>query len=169
MKAGGQHKALYHDKREVLNLQRRGYSQHEAYRMAFLANIPLNIKRCVFEDILSAFTPVFAPWPTGASAITLDPLPRGISLQWPLSLFYLAGLCAFPVRGAFQIHFQVNTGWPATNLRPTGVVTAVADNGKSKLQPGSGMFTVTTGKLAANIFFFFFPLRLFLRRRLSRY
>lgn len=54
---------------------------------------------------------------------------------------------------AFQIHFQVNTVWPATNLQPTGVVTAVADNGKSKLHPGSGMFTVTTGKLAANIFF----------------
>lgn len=58
-----------------------------------------------------------------------------------------------PSPAAFQIHFQVNTVWPATNLQPTAVVTAVADNGRSKLQPGSGMFTVTTGKLAANIFF----------------
>lgn len=71
--------------------------------------------------------------------------------------FYLAGVVCLPSPAAFQIHFQVNTAWPATNLRPTGVVTAVADNGKSKLQPGSGMFTVTTGKLAANIFFFFSP------------
>lgn len=73
-----------------------------------------------------------------------------------------------PSPAAFQIHFQVNTARPATNLQPTGVVTAVADNGESKLQPGSGMFTVTTGKLAANISLFFF-LRHFLRGRLSRY
>ena len=40
--------------------------------------------------------------------------------------------------------------WSVTNLQPTGVVTAVADNGKSKLHPGYGMFTVTTGRTAAN-------------------
>lgn len=73
--------------------------------------------------------------------------------------FLFSGIVCLPSPAAFQIHFQVNTARPATNLQPTGVVTAVADNGESKLQPGSGMFTVTTGKLAANIslFFFFFP------------
>lgn len=148
----------------------------KTYRVAFLARIPVNIKRCVFEDVLSTFTPVFAsPTPPGATAITLDSLPHLAALAAPgffFSLFFLfSGIVCLPSPAAFQIHFQVNTAWPATNLQPTGVVTAVADNGKSKLQPGSGMFTVTTGKLAANIFFFFLFsfLRHFLRRKLSRY
>lgn len=64
-----------------------------------------------------------------------------------------------PSPDAFQIHFQVNTVWPTANLQPTGVVTAVADNGKSKLQPSSGMFTVTTGRLVGSkhLFFQHFP------------
>lgn len=89
------------------------------------------------------------------TAITLDSLPLPPRCN-DHSRFYLARLCAFRP-AAFQIHFQVNTAWPTTNLEPTGVVTAVADNGKSKLQPRSGMFTVTTGKLAVNIFFFLTP------------
>lgn len=79
-------------------------------------------------------------------------LPPAASCCSDHSGFYLDGFVCLPSPATFQIHFQVNTAWPATNLQPTGVVTAVADNGKSKLQPGSGMFTVTTGKLAANIF-----------------
>lgn len=113
---------------------------------------PLNIKRCLFEDTLSVFTPVFACWPTKATAITGLP-PTAPCTQWPLSVLFSRVVC-LPSPTAFQIHFQVNTAWPTTNLQPTGVVTAVADNGKSKLQPRSGMFTVTAGKLAVNIFFF---------------
>lgn len=59
--------------------------------------IPLNIKRYVFEEILSPFTPVFAPGPSGMNQCNnCCPLPLNHITMAVLPL-HLAGLYAFPV------------------------------------------------------------------------
>lgn len=60
-----------------------------------------------------------------------------------------------PRHTTFEIHFQVNTLWLATNLQPTAVVTAVVDNSQAKLLPRSGMFTVTTGPAQQTLLHYF--------------
>ena len=87
---------------KVLNLRRPGYCQHQHTTDGIPGRIPVPIKRCVFEDVLSTFTPVFASRPAGATVITLDSLPP-LHLAAPVAPgFYLAGLCAFPVQPLFR-------------------------------------------------------------------
>lgn len=142
------------------------------YPMAFLAAFLSISKGVCLRMSLARLRLCLRPDPPGGGRSSNNSgLPPTLHLAAPVApgffFLYLSGIVCLPSPAAFQIHFQVNTAWPATNLQPTAVVTAVADNGKSKLQPGSGMFTVTTGKLAANIFFFFpFLPRHFLRGRL---
>lgn len=74
----------------------------EPDRAAFLARIPVNIKRGVFEDVLSTFTPVFAARPAGGCSNNFG-LPPTLHLAAPVAPgFYLAGLCAFPVQPLFR-------------------------------------------------------------------
>ncbi len=105
----------------------------------------LNIKMCVFEEVL---------WPIYTTVCAQAPvqyLPyHPFGFEWHFNggaasppLHPTIVVC-IPCRSTFEIHFQVNMLWLATNLQPTGVVTAVPYNSQNKLLSRSGMFTVAT-------------------------
>lgn len=106
----------------------------------------LNIKMCVFEEVL---------WPIYATVCAQAPvqyLPyHPFGFEWHFNgrtaffpPLHPSGVVYIPCHTTFEIHFQVNILWLATNLQPTGVVTAVPDNSQNKLLSHSGMFTVAT-------------------------
>lgn len=134
-----------HDKRSVLQSALDTDQTAVHYRPPLQLNIK---KRAYLRKSFSPFTPLFAPGPL-CNIFRTTPLALiGISMASP-RFFPLASdrgrLVCIPRRTTFEIHFQVNMLWPAANLQPTGVVTAVADNGQNKPLLRSGMFTVVTG------------------------
>lgn len=119
--------------------------------------------RCVFEEILSPFTPVFAPSPIGAwgnigraaSPYQLNALPL-VSPHSPRFFFFFFFICTGFVCLLWRVFFSDSfpgkhpVAW-TTNLQPTGVVTAVKDNGQTKLCPRFWNVYCHHRRLAANI------------------
>lgn len=153
---------------EVLDLNCHGYSQHKAYPMAFLPQIPINIKRCLFEDILRTFTPVFAPWPTHRGQSNNVGLPPTLQLVAVTTLgFYLAGLCvpSQSCRFSDSCPGKHKCGQPQT-CSQQALSQLWQIMASPNFRPALECLLVTTGKWAANKFFF---LHHFLSGRASRY
>ncbi len=137
--------SFLHDNRSVLQWA-LDTDQTEAHYGAVLSEC-FSISKCAYlRKSFGPFTPLFAPRPLCNIFCTTPLALNGISMAGlrfspPL---HPTGVVCIPRRSTFEIHFQVNMLWLATNLQPTGVVTAVPDNSQNKLLSRSGMFTVTT-------------------------